>query len=280
MPPSIWKGAISFGLVTIPVKLYSATEEKDISFRQVHPADGGRIKYKRVCEKCGEEVPYAEIAKGYETPDGRMAILEKSDFDNLPLATTKAVEVVQFVEESEVDPTFFNKTYYLEADGPGTKPYVLLRDALAASGRAALVKVALRSRENLALIRVKDNQLLLHTMIWPDEIRDGEFAAPPADVTVSDAEVTMARTFIDALSGEFDPEQYTDSYREALEEVVNAKLAGTAPPEEAAPAAQDADVVDLVAALRASVEAAKQRREGKETGGEKASGRAKKTKAG
>ncbi|WP_432558000.1 Ku protein [Granulicoccus sp. GXG6511] len=274
MPRSIWKGAISFGLVTIPVKLYSATEEKDISFRQVHPEDGGRIKYKRVCEKCGEEIPYAEIAKGYETPDGRMAILEKEDFDNLPLPTTKAVEVVQFVEEEEVDPTYFDKTYFLEADGPGVKPYVLLRDALTASGRAALVKVAIRSRENLALIRVKDNQLLMHTMIWPDEIRDGAFAAPPAEVTVSDAEITMAKTFIDALSGDFEPEQYSDSYREALEEVVNAKLAGVAPPTETAPEAQDADVVDLVAALRASVEAAKQRREAKEGSGKKSKSKA------
>ena len=130
MPRSIWKGAISFGLVTIPVKLFSATEEKDISFRQVHPEDGGRIKYKRVCEKCGKEIPYTEIAKGYELPDGRMVILEAEDFEALPLATTKAVEVVQFVAEDEVDPTYFNKTYFLQADGPGVKPYVLLRDAL------------------------------------------------------------------------------------------------------------------------------------------------------
>lgn len=263
MPRSIWKGAISFGLVTIPVKLYSATEEKDISFRQVHPEDGGRIKYKRVCDKCGNEIPYAEIAKGYETADGRLAILEKEDFDNLPLATTKAVEVVQFVAESDVDPTYFAKTYFMEADGPGMKPYVLLRDALAQAGRAALVKVALRSRESLALVRVRDDQLLMHTMMWPDEIRDGSFAAPPADVTVSDAEVTMARAFIDALSGEFDPEEYSDSYREALEEVVQAKLGGVALAEEPAAAPQEADVVDLVAALRASVEAAKKRRESK-----------------
>lgn len=277
MPRSIWKGAISFGLVTIPVKLYSATEEKDISFRQVHPEDGGRIKYKRVCEKCGQEIPYAEIAKGYETADGRMAILEKSDFDNLPLTTTKAVEVVQFVEEDDVDPTYFAKTYFLEADGPGVKPYVLLRDALDASSRAALVKVALRSREQLALIRVKDNQLLMHTMIWPDEIRDGEFAAPPSDVTVSDAEITMARTFIDALSGEFNPAEFHDSYREALEEVVQAKLSGVEPTVEAE-APQEAEVVDLVAALRASVEAAKKRRaEGKDAG---SSAARKKPKAG
>lgn len=262
MPRSIWKGAISFGLVTIPIKMFSATEEKDISFRQVHPEDGGRIKYKRVCDKCGKEIPYAEIAKGYETPDGRMAILEKEDFDNLPLATTKAVEVVQFTDEDQVDPTYFNKTYFLQADGPGVKPYVLLRDALTRSGQAAVVKVAMRSRESLALIRVKDDQLLLHTMLWPDELRDGQFAAPPEDVTVSDSEVKMAQTFIDALKGDFEPEAFTDSYREALEEVVQQKLSGVEAVAESDEESEgEAEVVDLVAALRASVEAAKKRRE-------------------
>src|SRR5829696_4692113 len=135
MPRSIWKGAISFGLVTIPVKLFSATEEKDISFRQVHPEDGGRIKYKRVCEKCGNEIPFAEIAKGYEMPDGRMVILEKEDFDSLPLATTKAVEVVQFVAEEDVDPTYFDKTYFLQADGPGVTSLARGIGASAAEGR-------------------------------------------------------------------------------------------------------------------------------------------------
>lgn len=261
MPRSIWKGAISFGLITIPIKVYGATETKDLSFRQVHPADGGRIKYKRVCEVCGKEIPYTEIAKGYETGDGRMVILEAEDFENLPLPTAKAVEVVQFVSTDEVDPTYFERTYFLEADGPGAKPYVLLRRALEDAGKAALVKVALRSRESLALIRAKDDLLLMHTMLWPDELRDGSFAAPSDDVKVSDAEVEMARMFIDQLTGEFDPSQFTDVYREALEEVVQAKLAGTPVPaaEEEAPA--QADVVDLVAALRASVEAAKKRRE-------------------
>ena len=261
MPRSIWKGAISFGLVTIPVKLFSATEEKDISFRQVHPEDGGRIKYKRVCEKCGKEIPFAEIAKGYELPDGRMVILDKEDFDNLPLTTTKAVEVVQFVEEDEVDPTYFDKTYFLEAEGPGAKPYVLLRDALIKSGRAAVVKVALRSRESLALVRPKDGVLLMHTMLWPDELRDGSFAAPPENVTVSDAEVTMAQSFIEALAGDFHPEEFTDAYREALEAVVRAKADGIPLAEETEEAPKEAEVVDLVAALRASVEAAKKRRE-------------------
>jgi DNA end-binding protein Ku len=260
MPRSIWKGAISFGLVTIPVKLFSATEEKDISFRQVHPQDGGRIKYKRVCEKCGNEIPYAEIAKGYEMPDGRMVILAAEDFDSLPLATTKAVEVVQFVAEEDVDPTYFNKTYFLQAEGPGVKPYVLLRDALSKSGQSAVVKVALRSREALALVRPKDGVLLMHTMLWPDELRDPSFAAPPENVTVSDAEVTMAQSFIDALAGDFNPEDFTDSYREALEALVHSKADGVPLPEEPE-APKEAEVVDLVAALRASVEAAKKRRE-------------------
>lgn len=260
MPRSIWKGAISFGLVTIPVKLYSATEEKDVSFRQVHAEDGGRIKYKRVCEKDGEEIPFADIAKGYELADGRMVILDKEDFDQLPLATTKSVEVVQFVGEDEVDPTYFNKTYFLQADGPGIKPYVLLRDALSKSEQCAVVKVALRSREALALIRPKDGVLVMHTMLWPDELRDGSFAAPPDSVTVSDAEVTMAQSFIDALSGDFAPEDFTDSYREAVEALVQSKAEGV-PLEEEAEAPKEAEVVDLVAALRASVEAAKKRRE-------------------
>jgi DNA end-binding protein Ku len=259
MPRSIWKGAISFGLVTIPVKLFSATEEKDISFRQVHAEDGGRIKYKRVCEKDGLEIPFADIAKGYELADGRMVILEREDFEALPLATTKAVEVVQFVAEDEVDPTYFNKTYFLQADGPGIKPYVLLRDALLKTGQSAVVKVALRSREALALVRPRDGVLVLHTMLWPDELRDGSFAAPPAEVKVSEAEVTMAQSFIEALAGDFHPEEYTDAYREALEEVVQSKAAGV-PMVEQAEAPKEAEVVDLVAALRASVEAAKKRR--------------------
>ncbi|WP_203567034.1 non-homologous end joining protein Ku [Aestuariimicrobium ganziense] len=261
MPRSIWKGAISFGLVTIPVKLYGATEEKDISFRQVHPADGGRIRYKRVCDKCGEEIPFAEIAKGYEAADGRMAILEKQDFDDLPLATTKAVDVVQFVDTSAIDPTYFEKTYVLEAEGPGGKPYVLLRDALQATGKSAVVKVALRQRESLALIRARDQVLVMHTMLWPDELRDLSFAAPPEDVKASKAEVKMAQTFITELEGEFDPSQFTDAYREALDAVVQAKLNGAPMPEGGDEQATGGEVVDLVAALKASVAAAKAKRE-------------------
>ncbi len=260
MPRSIWKGAVSFGLVTIPVKVYGATEEKDISFRQVHAADQGRIRYKRVCEVCGEEVPFAEIRKGYEAADGRLVVLEPEDFAGLPAADGRTVDVVQFVDLEEIDPTYFDRTYFLEAEKVGTKPYVLLRQALAETGKAAVVKVALRSRETLALIRPVGDVLRMHTMLWPDELRDGSFAAPEGEVKVSKAEVGMARAFIEQLSGEFDPAGFTDDYREALEKVIEAKLEGVElPAPEEAP--KEAQVVDLVAALRASVEAAKKRRQ-------------------
>ncbi|MHA6509381.1 non-homologous end joining protein Ku [Tessaracoccus sp. Y1736] len=261
MPRSIWKGAVSFGLVSIPVKLYGATEDKDVSFRQVHSSDGGRVRQQRVCEKCGEVVAYADIAKGYESADGRVAVLTDEDFANLPLSTLKTVEVVQFVDQNEVDPGFFQRTYFLEAEAAGQKPYVLLREALAKEDKVAVVKVALRSRESLALIRPKGDLLLLHTMYWPDELRDGEFAAPSAEVKISDAEMEMAKLLIAQLEGTFEPEAYQDSYREALLEVVEAKLAGTSAPASSDTSAPSGDVVDLMAALKASVEAAKKRRE-------------------
>lgn len=260
MPRSIWKGAVSFGLVTIPVKLYGATEEKDISFRQVHAADQGRIRYKRVCEVCGEEVPYAEIRKAYEAGDGRLAVLEPEDFADLPAADGKTVDVVQFVDVDDIDPTYFDRTYFLEAEKVGTKPYVLLREALSKTGKAAVVKVALRSREVLALIRPVGDVLRMHTMLWPDELRDGGFASPGEDVKVTKAEVDMARMFIEQLSGEFDPTAFSDDYREALEKVIEARLEGVELPAATEEEPKEAQVVDLVAALRASVEAAKKRR--------------------
>ena len=269
MPRSIWKGSISFGLVTIPVKVYGANEDKDVSFRQVHSTDGGRIRYQRVCDVCGEVVAFGDIAKGFESSDGRMAILTDEDFASLPLTTLKTVDVVQFVSEEEVDPSFFQKTYFLEAEAIGQKPYVLLRDALSRENKVAVVKVALRSRESLALIRSKGDLLLMHTMYWPDELRDGSFAAPPAEVSVSDAEIDMATMLIGQLEGSFDPAAYSDSYREALLEVVEAKLEGASLPAAEDTSAPAGDVVDLMAALKASVDAAKKRRA--ETAASKAS---------
>ncbi len=264
MAQAIWKGAISFGMVTIPIKVYSATEEKDISFRQVHVADGGRIRYKRICSIDGEEVPYSDIGKGYEMADGRMIVLEPDDFADLPLSSKKVIDVLEFVPADQVDPLYLGKSYYLAADGgPGGKPYVLLRDALEGSELYALVKVALRSRESLALLRTHENVLILQVMLWPDEVRDASFAAPDEDIEIRKQEKAMAESYIDTLRGEFDPDQYHDEYRQALEQVVEAKAAGVPLPADAEEEeTEGAEVVDLVAALRASVEAAKARRAG------------------
>jgi DNA end-binding protein Ku len=257
---AIWKGTISFGMVTIPIKVYSATEEKDISFRQVHTEDGGRIRYKRFCEKDGQEVPYSDIGKGYELPDGRMMILTSEDFAQLPLPTAKSIEVLEFVPLEQVDPLYFARAYYLAADGVGAKPYVLLRDALTKTGQCALVKVAIRTRETLALLREKDGALVLQTMLWPEEVRESEFAVPGADVTVKDQERAMAESYIATLEAEFDPTRYHSEYREALEQLVEAKAAGLEPAALQEEAEDSGEVVDLVAALRASVDAAKKRR--------------------
>ncbi|MBA2716110.1 MAG: Ku protein [Propionibacteriales bacterium] len=258
---AIWKGTISFGLVTIPIKVYSATEERNISFRQVHEADGGRIRYKRVCEVDGEEVPYSDIGKAYELPDGRLVVLTNEDFGELPLPSAKAIEVLEFVPAEQIDPLYFSKAYYLAADGVGAKPYVLLRDSLTKTGQCALVKVAIRTRETLALLREKDGALVLQTMLWPDEVRDSDFAVPDDSVTIRKQEVGMAESYISTLTADFDPARYSSDYREALEQLVQAKAAGLPMPDTAADEGETAQVVDLVAALRASVDAAKKRRE-------------------
>lgn len=257
---SIWKGAISFGLVSIPVKLYSATEERDVSFHQVRRSDGSRVKYKRVAAADGEEVPYSEIAKGYELPGGETVVLTDDDFANLPLSTSRAIDVLEFVPLDQVDPIYFAKSYYLEPDRTGGKPYALLRDALERSGRVALVKIALRQREQLATLRVRDGVFVLETMIWPDEVRTPDFPFLDEEVDVRPQELTMAESLIETLAGDFEPSKYRDSYREALQSVIDAKVAGrevVAPPSEG-PAPDLAG--DLMAALRASVEAAKKNR--------------------
>ncbi len=257
---AIWKGAVSFGLVSIAVKLYSATEEKDIRFHQVHRTDGGRIRYKRTCSIDGAEVSYDDIAKGYDIGGGETVILEDSDFADLPLSTSRAIDVLEFVPAEQVDPILYAKAYYLEPEGAATKPYVLLRDALAESDRVAIVKVALRQREQLATLRVRDDVLVLNTMLWPDEVRTPEFAFLDEDVSARPQELAMAGSLIDSMTGDFEPDQFSDNYREALQQVIDAKVAGrevvAAPAEEQAPA----QVVDLMAALRASVDRAKKTR--------------------
>jgi DNA end-binding protein Ku len=254
---SIWRGAVSFGLVSIGVKLYSATEDKDIRFHQVHATDGGRVKYKRVCSVDGEEVEYADIAKGYELPSGEVVILTDEDFDELPLTTRREIEVLEFVDQDQIDPIMFEKTYYLEPDGPATRPYVLLRDALENAGQVAITKIAIRQRESLAALRVRDGILVMHTMRWPDEIRRPDFAFLDEDVAVRPQELKMAEALISSMSGDFDPTQFTDDYREAMAALLEAKQTGG----EVQPVPDAADegpaVVDLMSALRRSVERAR-----------------------
>jgi DNA end-binding protein Ku len=254
---SIWKGAVSFGLVSIAVRLYSATEEKDIRFHQVHRTDGGRIRYKRTCSVDGEEVTYDDIAKGYDLGGGEMVILTDEDFAELPLTTSHAIDVLEFVPAEQVDPILYNKAYFMEPDGSATKPYVLLRDALTRTDRVAIVKVALRQREQLATLRVRDNVLVLNTMLWPDEIRAAEFGFLDEDVEARPAELAMAGSLIESMAADFDPGGYTDNYRAALQEVIDAKVAGreVVAPAEEEPAPSGA--IDLMAALRASVERAR-----------------------
>ncbi|MGH8868421.1 MAG: Ku protein [Actinomycetes bacterium] len=258
---SIWKGAISFGLVSIPVRLYSATEEKNVAFHQVHRDDGGRIRYRRVCQVDGEEVQYSDIAKGYELASGEVVVLTDEDFVELPLSSSKAVEVLRFVPLEQVDPMYFTRSYYLEPDATGTKPYVLLREALTASGRVAVVKVALRQRESLACMRVVDDVLVLEMMLWPDEIRAADFGFLDEDVSPRKQEVAMAQSLIEAMSGDFEPGEYEDEYRAAVEALIEAKVAGREVVEPEQPEEEGTGtVVDLMAALRASVDAAKRGR--------------------
>jgi DNA end-binding protein Ku len=256
---TVWKGSISFGLVSIPVRLVAATEEKDIAFRQVHSADGGRIRYKRVCDAGGHEVAYADIAKGYELPDGDIVVLTDEDFADLPVASSRVVEVMQFVDFDEIDPTALSRAYYAEPTGDA-KPYVLLRDTLEESGRVAVVKVALRSRERMAILRARAGVLVLQTMLWPDEVRQPDFGFLDEDVTARPQEMQMAQSYVETLAGRFEPSEYHDEYRKALEEVINAKIEGreiTKPPEVEPEAGQ---VVDLMEALRRSVAEAKRSR--------------------
>ncbi|QCB93578.1 Ku protein [Cellulomonas shaoxiangyii] len=263
---AIWKGAVAFGLVNVPVKLYAATGEHEVRLHQVHREDGGRIRYKKVCSVDGEPVEWGEIAKGYETDSGELVVLTDEDFDRLPLTTEREIEVLEFVPAEQVDPILLQKTYYLEPDKTAAKPYALLRGALEQTDRMAVVKVALRQRESMAVLRVRDKVIVLQTLLWPDEVREADFPVLDAEVSVRPQELTMASSLVESLAADFDPSQYTDAYVTALEELIEQKVssgdtrapsAAEEEPEEAA-----GEVVDLLAALQRSVEKARTARGG------------------
>jgi DNA end-binding protein Ku len=255
MPRSMWKGAISFGLVTIPVAVYPATEEKTLRFNQLHDEDLGRIRYKRVCEKDGEIVDYEHIVKGYEYEKDRYVILTDDDFDAVPVESSRAIDIVQFVDLDEIDPMLYKKSYYLIPDETGAKAYALLREAMTQDGKVGIAKVSFRDKEHLAALRFRDEAFVLETMYWPDEIRAAEFGDVDVDVKVRDQELEMARQLIDGLTADWNPDEFTDEYREALMKIVEAKINGEEV--ELVEVEPTAKVVDLMEALKASVAAAK-----------------------
>ncbi|MET8245757.1 Ku protein [Streptomyces sp. NPDC005202] len=261
---SIWNGAISFGLVNIPIKLVNATESHTISFRQIHLEDGGRIRYRKFCELEDREVTQAEIGKGYEDADGTVIPITDEDLAHLPLPTAKTIDIVAFVPADRIDPLQMENAYYLAASStPAAKPYTLLRETLKRSQKIAIAKFALRGRERLGMLRVVDDVIAMHGLLWPDEIRAPEGVVPDANVTVRDKELDLADALMDTL-GEVDLDDLHDEYREALEEVIAAKAAGEAPPQAPEPA-RGGKVLDLTAALEKSVRAARQSR-GEEVG--------------
>lgn len=254
---SLWKGAITFGLISIPVRLYSAVQEKSLKFHLLHEEDGGRIKYERTCAKCGKKVQWDDIVKGYEYSKEHYVTFSEEELDAVDLDSIRAIDVVAFVPLTDIDPIYFNKTYYVAPEASGLKAYRLLSEALEAEGQVGVAKVALREKERLATIRLKDDMFVLETMYWPDEIRDAEFEELGKKVDVRDNEVKMARQLIQQLATDWHPEEFHDEYREKLEELVAKKVEGEEITLAAEPEQEPTKVVDLMEALKASVEQAK-----------------------
>ncbi len=264
---AMWKGSVAFGLVNVPVKLYSATEDHDVPLHQVHDADGGRIRYQRVCELDGETVPYEHIERAYDDGE-RTVVLSQEDLAALPAERDREIEVVEFVPSDQIDPITLDRTYYLEPDSTSTKAYVLLRQTLQATDRTAIVTFALRQRTSLAALRVRGDVLVLQTLLWADEVRAADFPSLSEKVSVTDRELAMSKQLVDSFAADFAPEQYTDEYQVQLRRLVAAKLERGEAVDTAATfgpspePAGGADVIDLMDALRKSVAAAKAKRGG------------------
>ncbi|WP_461169767.1 non-homologous end joining protein Ku [Arthrobacter sp. Z1-15] len=269
---AIWKGAIAFGLVNVPVKVYAATEDHDVSLHQVHEKDGGRIRYQRRCEICGEVVEYKDIAKAYD--DGEQTVvLTDEDLASLPVEKSREIDVVEFVPSEQVDPILFNKTYYLEPDSKSTKSYVLLRRTLEDTERTAIVQFSLRQKSRLGALRVRGDVLTLQTLLWEDEVREASFPSLDEKVRISAKELEMSSALVDSFSSDFNPAEFTDDYQEQLKTLIEAKLEkGEALDTEETFGGESDDeggkVLDLMEALRRSVE----KNRGKKSGGTKSGG--------
>ena len=276
----IWKGAISFGMVTIPVKLYTATEQKDIRFRLLHKKDGSPIQEKRFCIEEDKEVAYEDLVRGYEVSKGEFVVLGPEEIEAAEPETAHTIDIGDFVELEEIDPIYFEKSYFLEPDGVGGKPFNLLKEALQVTGRVAVAKVAIRNKERLATLRAYDGTLVLETMFWPDEIRSPEALDVPDErkAAPSPKELQMARTLVENPSDRCRPEEYTDKYRLALQELIERKMKGEV--RNARRRKPEPKVIDLMAALEASLQEAKQGRSRDAGNGRTASTRSRSRSAG
>ncbi len=251
---SLWKGSISFGLVNIPVRLFAATEKKNVRFRYLHEPCRTPVEYRKVCPTCNKEVPMDEIVKGYEFEKGRFVVIDESDFARIPAETTTSIAIVDFVHREEVDPIYYDRSYYLAPGETGEKAFQLLLQSMAGAAMAAIVRVVLRSRQALGVLRVYGDSLALETMFYPDEVRP--LTGLPhwnREHRIAENELQMARQLIENLTAPFSPEKYTDEYRKALLEIIEGKIKGEEP--FIAPQAERGEVIDLVEALKASVEA-------------------------
>ncbi len=256
---AIWKGAIAFGLVNVPVKVYSATEDHDISLHQVHNADGGRIRYQRRCEVCSKIIDYSDIDKAFED-DGRTVVLSKDELKSIPAENSHEIEVVQFVPSEQLEPMMFEKSYYLEPDSKSPKAYVLLRRALEDTDRVAIVQFALREKTRLGALRIKDDVLVLQSLLWPDEVREASFPALDTSIRISPQEREMSAALVESMAADFEPEHFTDDYQVQLRKLIEAKLEkgdsldtdetfGTEAGE-----GGNGEVIDLMEALKRSLE--------------------------
>ncbi|MDI6604724.1 MAG: Ku protein [Thermoanaerobacteraceae bacterium] len=269
---SMWKGAISFGLVSIPIKLYTATEDHTIHFRQLHRDCKSPIKYEKICPICNRSVSDDEIVRGYEYEPGKFVIIDDEDLERIPMSTVKSIDIVDFTDMGQIDPIYYDKTYFIVPEDIGTKPYILLIDSMKATNRVAIAKVVIRSKQDLACIRVyNEKYMVMETMHFPDEIKSTKQLPPLREVSLHEDEIKMAKQLIDTLTSEFKPEKYDDNYRKSLIEIIESKIQNrNVEIPEKAPAADN--VLDLVSALKASIESVKNENEEKPKRGRKRKG--------
>ena len=265
---TLWKGAVSFGLLNIPIKMYVATEHKDIKFNFLHKECMNPIQYRKFCSHCDREIASEEIVRGYEYQKGSYVVINEEDLDRIPLENTKTIDILDFVDLTQVDPIYFDKTYYLEPSQGGEKAYGLLIEAMSQTGKVAIAKVIIRSKQSLAALRIKDQVLIMETIFWPDEIRSPSALNLGVDRgKLHDNEIKMAVSLIDNLSTSFEPAKYQNEYRQALWEIIESKIVGKEVVA-AAPVADRGNVVDLMEALKASVKLAEETRQADQAGSE------------